>query len=356
MKGARGLFTNAKQLSNRITAQMIFDFLEQSGAEPKWNQNGGITARTICHDGDSHKLDWSPEHGFMCWTNCGHMDIFSLIEHIFDIVDFTEAVNKVKEIFGLGSFQEGFRKTSVVVSDLNPMTNIKPKTVEDINLKKFDVGVLNSFYNGFPSSWEDEGINGFAANKFMIRQDPLNQRTIIPQFDIDNNLIGIRARNFSEQALKNGFKYTPIKYNGIDYKFSTSQNLYGLNVNKDSIKKYKYAIVFEGEKSVLKMGSWYEDSTAVAMNGSNFSEYQLDLLKSLGIEKIYFAFDKDFHGNFEGRQYYKKIRSIIQKARGVIGDVYLIWDSHGLLGYKDSPVDQGKEVFEKLKNEAVLIK
>ena len=52
--------------------------------------------------------------------------------------------------------------------------------------------------------------------------------------------------------------------------------MYGLNVNKDNIKKYKYAIVFEGEKSVLKMGSWYEDSTAVAMNGSNFSEYQLE--------------------------------------------------------------------------------
>lgn len=351
------MFTDAKQISKQISAQMIYDFFESNGGEPNWTPTGGIKALTLCHGGDSHKLEWSPEYGFHCWTNCGGMDIFGVIGNIFDIDEFSVKVKKVKELFHVSGFQEGFHKTEISVeSDLNPMSRIQTKTIEDITLKTFDDSVLQTFYNGFPISWELEGINFRASEQFGIKQDPLNQRTIIPQFNIDNELIGIRARNFSEQSLERGFKYVPIKVGGVDYRFNTGQNLYGLNVNKTNIEKYGYAIVFEGEKSVLKMNSWYDESTAVSMNGSQFTEYHLALLKSLNIEQIYFAFDKDFHGNFEGRRYYEKIRSIIQKARGVIGDVFLIWDSTGLLDYQDAPVDQGKEVFETLKGKAIKIK
>lgn len=337
---------------------MIFDFLELQGAEPVWTPSGGIKALTICHGGDSHKMEWSQEHGFHCWTNCGSMDIFSLIEHIFNMSDFSKVVRKVQELFNVGGVRTGFYETSISETDnsLNPMNRIKPKTTEDIELKIFDKKVLDIFYNGFPREWAEESITATAAYEFDIKQDPLNQRTIIPQFDINNNLIGIRARNFSKEALEGGFKYTPIRVGGVDYRFTTGQNLYGLSVNKENIEKYKYAVVFEGEKSVLKMNSWFDNSTAVSMNGSNFTEYHLALLKSLNIDAIYFAFDKEFHGNYEGRQYLKKVRSIIQKARGVIGDVYLIWDTDGLLEYKDSPVDQGKKVYEELKRKAVKIK
>lgn len=348
---------DTETIKKQITMQMVFDFLEAHGAEPRWNKENHIEAITVCHQGHKHKLEYSDEYGFNCWTNCGHMDIFGLIERIFSLSDFSDVVKKVKEIFNITGFQTGFHKNEIVntVSNLNPMSHIKTKTIDDIELKVFDRRVLDTFYDGFPKAWEEEGINYNAVQEFGIKQDILNQRTIIPQFNIDGNLIGIRARNFSEKALERGFKYTPIKVAGVDYRFNTGQNLYGLSVNKKNIDKYKYVVVFEGEKSVLKMNSWYDDSTAVSINGSNFTEYHLALLKSLNIEKIFFAFDKEYHGNFEGRRYYEKIRSIIQKSRGVIGDVYLIWDVNGLLEYKDAPVDQGKEVFETLKREAIKI-
>lgn len=350
---------DAKMIASQVTAEMIFDFLDKSGAEPKVDNQQHIHAITICHGGDSHKLEWSQEFGFRCWTNCGHMDIFQFIQHVFDIDDFSTAVNKVKEIFNISGFiVGGFRQLgNVSVSDnnLNPMNNIKHVTLDDIDLKVFDDSVLNTFYKSYPESWAKEGITKKGANKFNIRMDILNQRAIIPQYDIDNNLIGIRARNFSETALERGFKYTPIKIGNIDYKFQTGMNLYGLNVNKYAIKTYKYAIIFEGEKSVIKMNSWYDEPTAVAMNGSNFTEYHLQLLKSLGVDRVYFAFDKDFHGNYEGREYLKKVKSIVKKAKNILGDVYLIWDSFGRLDYKDSPVDKGKEVFETLKKEAVKL-
>lgn len=345
-----------QNISDKINAQMIFDFLNELGAEPEFQPNGNIKAITICHGGDSHKLEWSPIYGFHCWTNCGAMNIFSLFMNIYTL-DFGKSVNKVKQVFNVNDFSFGFKEhTSVIDNDLNPIKALKKKTIEDIDLKVFDDKVLNSFYPGVPQSWVDEGITIEGASQFNIRQDPLDQRTIIPQYNMNGDLIGIRARNFSKESLDRGFKYVPIKYNGIDYRFLTGQNLYGLNVNKENIKKYKYAIVFEGEKSVIKMNSWYNDSTAIAVNGSNFTEYQLAILKTFNLDRIYFAFDKDFVGAYASRPYLEKIKSVVSKAKGVLGDVYLIWDTKGLLGLKDSPVDQGKEVFEQLKKGAFKLK
>ena len=70
-------------------------------------------------------------------------------------------------------------------------------------------------------------------------------------------------------------------------------NAYGIDKNKEAIKEYKKCIIFEAEKSVLKMDSIYGNNPSVAVGGSSVSEYQLNLLKVNGCEKVYLAFDRE---------------------------------------------------------------
>ena len=78
--------------------------------------------------------------------------------------------------------------------------------------------------------------------KYSIEQNKI----IIPHYDINNNLIGIRGRALNEEDLSIG-KYMPVQIEGTIYSHPLMYNLYGLNIVKDNIKKYKMAIVAESE-------------------------------------------------------------------------------------------------------------
>ena len=61
-----------------------------------------------------------------------------------------------------------------------------------------------------------EEIAALNERKYNIKYDIVNNRIIIPHFDIDNNLIGIRCRNLSPQAEA---KYCPIYLENKWYPF-----------------------------------------------------------------------------------------------------------------------------------------
>ena len=48
---------NAKEIKERLTLEHIVEILEDLGAEPRQSSNlNEIWCKTVCHDGDSHKL------------------------------------------------------------------------------------------------------------------------------------------------------------------------------------------------------------------------------------------------------------------------------------------------------------
>ena len=111
-------------------------------------------------------------------------------------------------------------------------------------------------------------------------------------------------------------------------------NAYGIDKNKESIKEYKKCIIFEAEKSVLKMDSIYGNNPSVAVGGSSVSEYQLNLLKVNGCEKVYLAFDRE-----EGEKWENKLNL----------ECYIIEDKNGkYLDLKQSPIDRGEFAFLEL--------
>ena len=134
------------------------------------------------------------------------------------------------------------------------------------------------------------------------------------------------------------------------YNHPLSFNLYNINISKDNIRNIKKVIVYEGEKSCLKHGSYFgiENDISVAACGSNLINYQVELLLSLGVQEIIIGFDRQYKeiGDNEWKQWTKKLTQIHNKYNSMVNISFLFDKTkEGLLNYKDSPIDQGKDVF-----------
>ena len=194
--------------------------------------------------------------------------------------------------------------------------------------------------------------------KFNISYYLYRNKIVIPHYDIDGRLIGIRGRTLEPDEEQLYGKYMPLMVENILYKHPLSFNLYGIYENKDDIKKYKRAVIFEGEKSVLKYGDLYNYNVAVASCGSSLNYRQVELLvKELGVTEITVAYDKEFT-NFatkEAREYFEKLQKLCKKYANYC-NFYFLFDFKNLLELKDSPIDKGKEVFEELMKNKVQVR
>lgn len=76
-----------------IELEDVCTLLEYLEAEPQLYSNY-IIAKTICHNGDSHKLYYYDETQlFKCYTHCEDaFDIFELVQKVQDIKDLNKAV------------------------------------------------------------------------------------------------------------------------------------------------------------------------------------------------------------------------------------------------------------------------
>lgn len=87
----------------------------------------------------------------------------------------------------------------------------------------------------------------------------------------------------------------------------------------------------------------------------------------MGVNTVYLGFDKDFDitkeneykqnkTKWEDYQHYRTRLDVLGKRLSMFFNTYILYDRHGLLGEKDSPMDKGKNTFEKLMQEAKIIK
>ena len=86
----------------------MYNLLDYLGAEPQMFSNY-IVAKTICHQGDTHKLYWYENTTlFRCYSgDCGAFDVFELVQKIEDIDDLNKAVYFVVNFFNLqGKIEE----------------------------------------------------------------------------------------------------------------------------------------------------------------------------------------------------------------------------------------------------------
>jgi DNA primase len=164
------------------------------------------------------------------------------------------------------------------------------KTKEE--LESYNENILNLYSDLYYEGWIEENISIESMKKYHIKYDIVNERIIIPHFDINNNLIGIRCRNLNPMAEA---KYCPIYIETVPYTHSLSCNLYGLNRNKEVIKSMKKVMIVESEKSTLQAETYFPNNNfVVACCGSSISNEQIQLLLTLGVEEVILGMDWDF--------------------------------------------------------------
>ena len=112
------------------------------------------------------------------------------------------------------------------------------------------------------------------------------------------------------------------------------------------------------EKSCLLYASYFgeDNDITVATCGSSLINYQVKLLLSLGVKEIIVGFDKQFQeiGDDEWKRWTKKLTDINTKY-GKECQISFLFDKNKLLEYKNSPIDQGPEVFMELFKERIII-
>lgn len=217
-------------------------------------------------------------------------------------------------------------------------------------LKEYPRTIIDTLPAYFPESWYDEGISESTMEKYQIRYYERCNQTVIPCFDEEARLIGVRVRNWDEDRVAEA-KYMPlITLDGTCYKFNTNQVFYGINYNKPEIERTGKVIIVESEKAVMKLDTYMgEHNIALGMYGSNLGIQRRNQLLKMGVNTVSYVVDNDFIGQNDEffEQWREKIQHFIKLWDGFCR-VEIVWDNLGLLGPKENATDRTKEVWEQL--------
>ena len=245
------------------------------------------------------------------------------------------------------------------MSNYDRIQNIEVNHKQQIVLKEYDDDILTRFnYDLKIGPWLQEDITQEVIEHANIGYYLGGDQITIPHYDAAGRFIGLRGRTLCNEEGELFGKYRPLKINNVLYNHPLGMNLYGLNWAKEQIPIIKKAIVLESEKSVLKYMSYFgiENNIAVACCGSNLSSHQIQLLMDNGAEEIVIAFDKQYPAlnTKESKLWSSKLIKLHNKYKNDCLITFL-WDKGTLLGYKDSPIDQGKETFLQLFKERIIL-
>ena len=358
----------SENIKNSLTIEQIKELLYALGGDPIL-KGDIIISRTICHGGQSHKLYYYDNTKlFRCYTDCpeNSFDIYDFIikNKKLEGIDFTlfQAIQFVITFFNLAISNENFVYSNEEVGDWQILNKYEQNSSQEkqekiIEFKFYDDKILKYLPRPKIPMWLKEGISQEAMDNCGIAFDPVSWGIVIPHYNIDGKLIGIRERTLIKEEEENG-KYKPAILNYQMYNHPLGFNLYNLNNSKDNIRKIKKAIVFEGEKSCLLYQSYFgiDNDISVAVCGSNLTNYQVQLLKSLDVEEIVIAFDKQFKeiGDKEWKGWTKKLTEINKKYSSIV-QISFMFDKEDLLGYKDAPIDRSPEIFTQLFERRVML-
>lgn len=347
-----------KELEENLSPEDIIRLVEELGSTEYKETSDAIIFKTICHNYDadtaSFKLYYYKKNKrFHCYTDCGcNFNIYELFKKRYELlnIDYNFYQDIVLRIAGNYKFQTPFDNFYEIYK--SDYSKYDKKKIE-VNLTPIKQSILNIFSNFYTPEWLEDGISAAAQKEFNIKYSILQNKIIIPHYDIDNNLIGIRGRALNPEDIEIG-KYMPIQIGDKIYSHPLGYNLYGLNKNKDNIAKKRMVFISEGEKAVLQYETMFgrENNIMCAACGSNLSQYQLQLALRAGAEKIIICFDKEGKTWAEQCKYMDKLRNLCKRYSNncLIG---FIWDTKNLLNLKDSPTDKGKEIFLQLYKEGV---
>ena len=345
------------ELAKSLSDEKIIEIMTSLGADRYEVTGNAIIFPTICHNVDaaeaSMKLYYYPKtKTFHCYTDCSTtFNIIEMFKKRYELLGikydfYKDIVLKLggKRSTGLSDFTQKYES-------IYP----KKRVPNEILLPEINKGILNAFTFYPTPEWLSDGISEEIMRAYNILYSISENKIIIPHYDVNDRLMGMRGRALNEEDLVLG-KYMPISIEGKMYNHPLQYNLYGLNLVKENIARTKTAILAEGEKSCMQSGTMFgqENNITVASCGSTFHKFQLELLLKCGAERVLIAYDNEGETWAEREAYLQKLRGICHKYRNYCIMGY-IFDTQKLLSLKQSPFDRGRTVTEKLISKGVWL-
>lgn len=345
---------NYQEIIKELRDEDVEQLLYTLGAEEVIRKDNCFITNTICHneEGGSLKLYYYFDtHLFYCFSEDGAMTIFKFLETYY--INRGYDYDWYKDIYKVILNCSNYRKNFETIERYKPVRDLYT-TREVLELPEYRKGVLDIFTKTYPVEWLEDNITKEAMDKFNISYSISQNKIIIPHYDVNGRLVGIRGRALDSWEVENIGKYLPVKIEDTLYNHKLSMNLYGIYENKENIKRCGVAFIAEGEKSCLQAESFPIPNCVVAACGSNFNIYQLKLLmKECAPREIVICFDQEETKHSD--VYFNKLYNMCIKYKHYT-NISFLYDREGLLRLKESPFDEGYEVFQQLLSKRVEVK
>ena len=345
-----------EQIVKNLKDEEVIRLMYELGADRHEETDNYIIFPTICHNENATEASmklyyYKDTHLLYCFTEDGPMSIYKFLENYYKTrnIEYNWGQDILKVVFQCSAATELTTKETIFKQSLKD----KYRKRQSIQLAAYSPNVLESFVKQYPIEWLEDNISAGAMDKYNIRYSISQNKIIIPHYDINNRLVGIRGRALNESEIAYA-KYAPVKIEDIVYKHKLSLNLYGLNHNWKNIKELGICYIAESEKAVLQSELFGEKNCTVAICGSSLNIYQIKLLmQHCQPKEIVLCLDKE---ELPGEdKYFYKLWDMCSKYK-LYTNMSFIYDRENLLNLKDSPFDRGRNIFNKLLEKRVKVK
>lgn len=201
------MYMDYRELIEKLTIEEIIEIMEELGAKTYRVTQATVNFLTICHkDGDSDNLVYYHNSKlFFCYTKqCTNENGY--LHNIVSMVQKKKETSFSDAIRWILSFLDG--------KDIETRKVVKKERYEPEEKKilpiynKDDLNIYEQ--NSLWSEWADEGITYDTIVKYNICSFLARQSILIPVFDIEGNLVGIRQRHTEEYYINKFGKYVPL--------------------------------------------------------------------------------------------------------------------------------------------------
>ena len=345
-----------EQIVKELKDEEVIRLMYELGADRHEETDNYIIFPTICHNENATEASmklyyYKDTHLLYCYTEDGPMSIYKFLENYYKTrnIEYNWGQDILKVVFQCSAATDLTTKETIFKQSLKD----KYRKRQSIQLAAYSPNVLESFVKQYPIEWLEDNISAGAMDKYNIRYSISQNKIIIPHYDINNRLVGIRGRALNESEIAYA-KYAPVKIEDIVYKHKLSLNLYGLNHNWKNIKELGICYIAESEKAVLQSELFGEKNCTVAICGSSLNIYQIKLLmQHCQPKEIVLCLDKE---ELPGEdKYFYKLWDMCNKYK-LYTNMSFIYDRENLLNLKDSPFDRGRNIFNKLLEKRVKVK
>lgn len=245
----------------------------------------------------------------------------------YNNVGFRGALNILMGFLGIKD-DEDYHKRPSILNEIKKYTPKEKKAKKSEGRKILDSDCMDFYgYNKKKmKTWLDAGMTEKVLKDHKVKYNFRDDSLVFPYYDSYGNIVSICSRTLCGRAPK----YLPYnKFGGVDFMYWEYQS-------RSYILEQNEIVILEGAKSVM-VAEAYGYLNCVATLTSHLNSEQLKLLIGLNVPVV-FAYDKGVDIRAD-----KNIQKLMKFTK-----VQCITDKWNMLKEKDSPIDQGKDVWDFL--------